>query len=89
MEGNKHEAYIQLDEAMHQAPPVPRALRIIFVFDENSWRDGILDALNDDFASGDLTLAEDFRCYVLTRKGLRDVIRGSYAEAKRTVANGQ
>ena len=58
VEGNKHQAYIQLDEAMHQTPPVPRALRIVFVFDEDAWRDDILDALNDDFASGDLTLAE-------------------------------
>ena len=89
VEGNKHEAYIQLDEAMHRTPPVPRALRIVFVFDENSWRDEILDALNDDFASGDLTLATDFRCYVLTREGLKDVIRGSYAEAKRAVDHGQ
>ena len=89
VEGNKHEAYIQLDEAMHQSPPVPRALRIVFVFDEKSWRDSILEALNDDFASGDLTLAEDFRCYVLTREGLKDVVRGSYAEAKRAVANGE
>ena len=89
VEGNRHEAYVQLDEAMHQTPPVPRALRIVFIFDENAWRDDILDALNDDFASGDLTLATDFSCYVLTRNGLKDLISGAYAEAQRAVANGQ
>ena len=55
----------------------------------HAWRDEILDELNDGFASGDLTLATDFTCYLLTREGLKDIIRGSYAEAKRAVDNGQ
>ena len=89
VEGNRLDAYTQLDEAMHRAAPVPRSLRLVFVFDEEAWRDDILDALNDDFASGDLTLANDFRCYVLTRHGLKDVIGGAYAEAQQAVANGK
>lgn len=87
-ESNKTDAYMQLEEAMHQATPVPRALRLVFVFEEDVWRDEILRALHDDFASGDLPLANDFRCYVLTRDGLKDVICGAYAEAKQVVTNG-
>lgn len=81
-------AYLQLEEAMHRTPPVSRALRVVFVFDEAVWRDDILEAIHDDFASGDLTLADDFKCYVLTRDGLRDLIAGAYTEAERMVANG-
>ena len=88
VESNRHEAYVQLDEAMHHTPPLPRALRVVFVFDENAWREDILDTLNEDFTSGELTLAKDFRCYVLTRNGLKDVIRGAYAEARQAAANG-
>ncbi len=88
LDANDQTAYLQLEEAMHRAPPVPRALRILFVFDEQVWRDDILDALHDDFVSGELALAEDFKCYVLTRDRLKDVIASSYAEAKRMVANG-
>ena len=82
-------AYFQLEEAMHRTPPVPRALRIVFVFDEGVWRDRVLEALHEDFMSGELTLAEDFKCYVVTREGLRAVIAGAYAEAERMVSNGQ
>ena len=74
---------------MHRTPPVPRALRIVFVFDEGVWRDRVLEALHDDFISGELTLAEDFKCYVVTREGLRAVIAGAYAKAERMVSNGQ
>ena len=89
VESNETDAYVQLDEAMHQAAPVPRALRLVFVFDEDAWRDDILQALDDGFAFGDLPLANDFRCYVLTRDGLKDVICGAYAEAKQVVAYGK
>ena len=80
--------YLQLEEAMHRTPPVSRGLRIIFVFDQRVWRDDILEAIHDDFDAGDLTLAEDFKCYVLTRDGLKDVITEAYAEAERMVADG-
>ena len=82
-----HAKYIQLDEAMHKTPPVSRALRLVFVFDEHVWRDDILEALHDDLSSGELTLAEDFKFYVLTRDGLRDLITGAYAEAEWMAAN--
>ena len=79
--------YIQLDEAMHKTPPVSRALRLVFVFDEQVWRDDILEALHDDLSSGELTLAEDFKFYLLARDGLRDLISGAYAEAEWMAAN--
>ncbi len=89
VESNNTDVYVQLDEAMHRAPPVPRALRLVFVFDEYVWRGEILERLNDDFASGDLNLANEFMCYVLIRDGLKDVISGAYAEAQKAVANGK
>ena len=89
LDTSDYTAYFQLEEAMHRTPPVPRALRIVFVFDEGVWRDRVLEALHEDFISGELTLAEDFKCYVVTREGLRAVIAGAYAEAERMVSNGQ
>ena len=83
-----HSAYTQLEEAMHRTTPVPRALRMVFVFDEASWRENVLSELDDAFKSGELVLADDFKCYVLTRDGLRGVIAGAYTEAERIVANG-
>ena len=88
LDTSDYTAYFQLEEAMHRTPPVPRALRIVFVFDQGVWRDRVLEALHDDFISGELTLAEDFKCYVVTREGLRAVIAGAYAEAERMVSNG-
>ena len=88
LEANDASAYVQLEEAMHETPPVSRALRLVFVFDDNVWRDDILEALHDDLSSGDLALAKNFKCYVITRNGLRDVITSAYAEAERMAANG-
>ena len=88
LDTNDQESYLRLEEAMHRSPPVPRASRLIFVFDERVWREEILEALQDDLDSGDLGLEEDFKCYVLTRDGLREVIAASYAEAGRMVPNG-
>ena len=88
LDTNDQESYLQLEEAMHRSPPVPRSSRLIFVFDSKVWREEILEALQDDLDSGELGLAEDFKCYVLTRDGLREVITGSYAEAGRMVPNG-
>ena len=88
LDTNDQESYLQLEEAMHRSPAVPRASRLIFVFDAKVWREAILEALQDDLDSGELGLEEDFRCYVLTRDGLREVISGSYAEAGRMVPDG-
>ena len=85
---NDQKAYLQLEEAMHRRPPVPRTSRLIFVFDAKVWREEILEALHDDLVSGELDLEEGFKCYVLTRDGLREVITGAYAEAGRMVPNG-
>ena len=49
LDANDHVAYLQLEEAMYRSPAVPRALRMVFVFDEAGWREGILGALNDNF----------------------------------------
>ena len=70
-EANDSTKYLQLEEAMHRTPPTPRALRLVFVFDDDSWQEDVLSLLHDDFASGELKSADDFKCYVLTRKQLR------------------
>lgn len=88
LDTNAQESYLQLEDAMHRSPPVPRASRLIFVFDAKVWREEILETLQDDLDSGELGLEEDFKCYVLTREGLREVITGSYTEAGRMVPNG-
>lgn len=80
--------YSQLDDAMHRVPPVPRALRLVFVFDSNSWRESVFDGLDDGIESEEIELADDFKCYLLTRDDLREAIAGAYAEAQRTISNG-
>lgn len=87
-DGGNQTRYRQFEEAMHRTPPVARALRVVFLFDDAIWREEVLESLHNDFISGDLTLAEDFRCYVLTRDKLREVIDSAYSEAERMVANG-
>ena len=88
LDAKDHPAYFQLEEAMHRTTPVPRALRMVFIFDEASWRENVLSTLDDAFKSDELVLADDFKCYVLTRDGLRGVITDAYGEAERIVANG-
>ena len=34
-------AYLRLQDAMHMTPPVPRALRLVFVFDKDCWRESV------------------------------------------------
>ena len=87
-EANDESAYLQLEEAMNRVPAIPRILRIVFVFDEAVWKEEILQRLNDDFNSGEQVLEDNFKCYVLTRSGLKGVIADAYAEAKRIVDNG-
>lgn len=82
-------AYSQLEAAMHEDDPLPRALRLALVFDEHSWHETVLSTLHESFDANDLVLADDFRCYVLTCEGLRQVITAGYAEAERIVANGE
>lgn len=81
-------AYLRLQDAMHMTPPVPRALRLVFVFDKDCWRESVLSSLDENLNSGELTLADDFRCYVLMRDRLKEVILGAYANASRIVADG-
>lgn len=81
-------AYSQLDDAMHRIPPVPSALRLVFVFDSDSWREIVLDGLDDGIESEEIELADDFICYLLTRDDLREAIAGAYTEAQRTASNG-
>lgn len=88
LDESNHRAYLQLHQAMHRSPPVPRALRLVFVFDDEAWRNDVIDALNDDLISGELTLADDFRFYVLTRQELRAVIAKSYETAHEAAVHG-
>ena len=88
LENSEDTAYLQFHEAMHRTEPVPRALRLVFVFDSKAWRDGTMDDLNDAFAAEELPLAEDLICYVITRDELKAVIEGSYTEANRIVTDG-
>ncbi len=88
LDANNRPAYLQLEDAMNRTLPVPRALRIVFVFDEASWRDKVLSILDEGFQSDELVLADDFKCYVLTRDGLKAVIADTYAEAERIAAHG-
>ena len=81
-------AYTQLDDAMHRIPPVPRALRLVFVFDSDSWRESVFNGLDDGIESEEIELADDFKCYLLTRDDLREAIAGAYVEAQRTISNG-
>ena len=83
-----NEAYLQLEEAMHRSTPVPRALRLVFVFDNECWKEDLLESLDEQFSTGELVLSDDFKCYVLTREGLKEVITDAYGEADRIVANG-
>ena len=83
-----HSAYLQLEEAMHRAEPVPRILRMVFIFDTASWRENVFSELDDAFRSDELVLAEGFKSYLLTRDALKDVITASYVEAERIAANG-
>ncbi len=88
LDANDHQAYFQLDEAMHKTEPVPRALRMVFIFDAASWKEDILSELDDALTSDELVLADDFRVYLLSRDALRDLITASYAEAERMAAHG-
>ena len=81
-------AYTQLDDAMHRIPPVPRALRLLFVFDSDVWGESVFDGLHDGIESEEIELADDFKCYLLTRDDLREAIAGAYAAAQRTISNG-
>ena len=81
-------AYAQLDDAMQRMPPVPRALRLVFVFDEDSWRESVLSALEDGIESEEVRLVDDFKCYLLTRGSLRNVITDAYVEAHRIITDG-
>ena len=81
-------AFSQLDDAMHRIPPVPRVLRLVFVFDSDSWRESVFEGLDDGIESEEIELAEDFKCYLLTRDDLRGAIAGAYVEAQRTISNG-
>ena len=88
LDTNDQEAWLQLNEAMQATQPIPRALRLIFVFDGDIWRESVLERLHEEFDSGALHLADDFKCYLLTQQGLKAVIAGSYAEANRIFSNG-
>ena len=85
---NDYTSYLQLEDAMRRTPPVPRALRLVFVFDETSWRDTVLSTLHDAIDADDIRLADDFKCYVLTRDGLKDVITASYIKAEQIATDG-
>ena len=39
------ESYSRLCDAMYRMPPVSRSLRLIFVFDTDSWRESVFDSL--------------------------------------------
>ena len=80
--------YLQLEEAMNRTLPVPRALRLCFIFDEQNWKETVLMELHDALEAEELVLVDDFKCYVLTRDNLKDVITDSYSVAKRIVVNG-
>ena len=81
--------YLLLEEAIYRTPPVPRALRLIFIFDEEAWRETVLSGLHDAFESGDIVLVDDFKCYLLTHDRLREVITDSYIEAERLATNAK
>ena len=88
MDNGDVKAYTQLDDAMHRIPPVPRSLRLVFVFDSDSWRESVFDGLEDSIESEEIELADDFKCYLLTRDDLREAIAETYAEAQRMINNG-
>lgn len=73
----------QLDDAMRRHDPVPRAMRMVLVFDADSWDDAVLDALKEARASGDVEELDDFMSYLLTRTELRPLIEASYEFAGR------
>ena len=68
-------------------PPVPRALRLVLVFDEDSWRESVLNTLQDGLESEEVRLVDDFKCYLLTRGSLRNVITDAYVEAHRIITD--
>lgn len=80
--------YFLLEDAIYRTPPVPRALRLVFVFDQDCWRETVLSNLHDAFESEEIVSVDDFQCYVLTRDSLRKVITDSYTEAERILAHG-
>lgn len=68
------------DEAIYRQEPMPRALRIIFVFDEAVWDDDVLNNLEAAFLTSE-ERGEDLGCYLLTCNDMRQLIERSYKAA--------
>lgn len=75
----------QFDEAMYRAEPLPRAFRVIFIFDDAVWDEAVLGNLDADFAGSDLANG-DFMCYLLTGEEMRSLILEAFDVA---LAKGQ
>ena len=81
-------AHNQLEDAMHAQDALPTALRLVFVFDDASWRESVLSTLQESFEANELELVDDFACYALTCNDLKRVIDAGYAEAERIATLG-
>lgn len=79
----KYAEHERLDDAMRRREPVPRAMRMVLVFDADSWDDAVLDGLEEARGSGDVGELDDFMSYLLTRAELRPLIEASYEFAGR------
>jgi len=78
----QYELYQQLDYAMYQNDPLPRATRMVLIFDDNAWREIVLQDLDDALNNGDVSILDDFICYLVTKDELRDFIEDTYKLAE-------
>lgn len=85
-EGNL-EMHQQLSEAMYRTQPLPKAKRLVLVFDDTAWRDEVFQELNDALKNGVVPPADDFICYLVTKAELRVLIEDLYALAEMEVIN--
>ena len=85
-EGNL-EMYQRLEDAMYQTEPLPRANRLVLIFDDAAWRDTIFQELNNALNNGDVSSLDDFICYLITKDDLRVLIEDLYRLAEIEVVN--